>query len=375
MSSLELFLKEFPKYSHGIERIREDFIKSGYEKFLWRETPDEWTCMKETSKKVSTYKHFPHDRVLEFLNQFSFDSNEVFFIFPKRNNSTFFIIKEVCSNAKTFAIINNIFPEDDTINYIAVFDKTNTNDIILMNHLAYSGYMSDVFGGYKLFNYGLSFYAEFCADDEVQYMLQRPNEIMHFLNYQTRCDTNPYIIYEVRKNIERIVRNYYKNEFELYMDLNYCLLPFMQASYNLGIKVENISLPFNWKTRKEEIKRDLTTSGVISSRWKNEQSLYLLVQKQFPDSIYQYQPTWLSPQSLDIFIPTLNIAIEYQGIQHYQAVDFFGGNNGYKHRLKLDKRKKQLCLEYNIKLIEWNYNYDISKENLNKFILEVINNT
>lgn len=32
---------------------------------------------------------------------------------------------------------------------------------------------------------------------------------------------------------------------------------------------------------------------------------------------------------LDIYIPSLNTAIEYQGLQHFQPVDFYGGGKGF----------------------------------------------
>ncbi len=364
MTHLDDFLKQnsFKKYRNGIERIKSDFVQSGYEKFLWKPFMDELSCMQVTTAKTNSFKHKPSVYVTQFIQQFK--SHDVIYIFPKRNAPNFFMIQEVCKKSKALYIINNLFPDDETINYAAVFDPSSFEEIALMNHLAYWGYMSDVFGGYKLFNYSLPYYADFCADNGQQYLLQRPNQIMHFCNFCTRHDTNPFIIYDVRKKIEEITKQYYANEFELFMDLNYTLMPFLQQLYQAGIDVENAH-PFpEWNSKKDEIKKQLVINGTINSKWKNEESLYLLVQKKFPDAIYQYRPEWLKPQSLDIYIPSLQIAIEYQGRQHYEPVEFFGGETAFYERVELDKRKQKKCIEHNVRLIEWDYNYDINEEHL-----------
>ncbi|MCI1958404.1 MAG: hypothetical protein LKJ25_02120 [Clostridia bacterium] len=97
------------------------------------------------------------------------------------------------------------------------------------------------------------------------------------------------------------------------------------------------------------------------SKWKSEQTLFQLIKKYYTDAIFQYSPMWLEPQSLDIYIPSLLIGIEYQGVQHFKSVEFFGGEEGFVHRQKLDKLKKEKCIKNNVKLIEWYYNEDISK--------------
>ena len=82
----------------------------------------------------------------------------------------------------------------------------------------------------------------------------------------------------------------------------------------------------------------------------------------YADAIYQYRADWLGSQSLDIFVPSINIAVEYQGAQHYRAVELFGGEDGLSERKKLDIRKKRLCKENGIKLVEIKYTDEISVE-------------
>ena len=75
---------------------------------------------------------------------------------------------------------------------------------------------------------------------------------------------------------------------------------------------------------------------------------------------------WLGRQSLDFYLPKYNIAIECQGIQHFESVAFFGGKGEYSDGLKRDLSKYNKCLSNNVKLI-----YYVPES----LVEEVINNT
>lgn len=57
----------------------------------------------------------------------------------------------------------------------------------------------------------------------------------------------------------------------------------------------------------------------------------------------------------DFFIPKYNCLIEYDGKQHYEIVDYFGGEKSFKRRQVLDKLKTKYCIENNIQLIRIPY--------------------
>lgn len=63
---------------------------------------------------------------------------------------------------------------------------------------------------------------------------------------------------------------------------------------------------------------------------------------------------------LDFYLEDLStnkkFAIEYNGIQHYQPVDYFGGQKGYETQVYRDNLKKQYCLDNQIELIIIPYN-------------------
>lgn len=70
----------------------------------------------------------------------------------------------------------------------------------------------------------------------------------------------------------------------------------------------------------------------------------------------------------DFYLPQHNICIEYNGKQHYEPIDFFGGEDAFKIRQQHDKIKKNYCRSNGINLLCISYQQDIEKE-LNKFLL------
>ena len=78
-------------------------------------------------------------------------------------------------------------------------------------------------------------------------------------------------------------------------------------------------------------------------------------------------------QSLDIFIPSISVGIEYQGRQHYEPIGYFGGESHFEHQQENDRKKRKLCKDKGITLIEWPYKEKITKENLDKYLQQSLN--
>lgn len=91
----------------------------------------------------------------------------------------------------------------------------------------------------------------------------------------------------------------------------------------------------------------------------SENKLYEEIKKEFPDAIHTYRPDFLynngKPQSLDIFIPSLNVAIEYQGRQHFIPISKYGGKKEFENTKRRDKQKFELCQENKVKLYYISY--------------------
>ena len=65
---------------------------------------------------------------------------------------------------------------------------------------------------------------------------------------------------------------------------------------------------------------------------------------------------------LDFYFPKLNLAIEYDGIQHYTPIEFFGGEKALMEQKDRDKQKDKYCKNHNIKLIRIPYTNHTYKE-------------
>ena len=74
---------------------------------------------------------------------------------------------------------------------------------------------------------------------------------------------------------------------------------------------------------------------------------------------------------LDFYLPKKNIAFEYQGIQHYEPVEHFGGKDKLVLQQNNDNLKREYCKSHNIKLIEIPY-WDYDKLN-EEYLLNLIN--
>lgn len=64
--------------------------------------------------------------------------------------------------------------------------------------------------------------------------------------------------------------------------------------------------------------------------------------------------------SYDVYISGLNVAIEYQGKQHFEPVEFFGGDDAFQDVRRRDKIKAELSRANGVKLVYINYWEDIT---------------
>ena len=102
----------------------------------------------------------------------------------------------------------------------------------------------------------------------------------------------------------------------------------------------------------------------VKTVWKGETALAELVKSIFPDACREYSPPWLRSQRLDVFIPSLQVALEYHGEQHYKSVEYFGGQKGFSRTKERDQTKAKACKDAGVILIEWKYTEPINASNL-----------
>jgi len=118
-----------------------------------------------------------------------------------------------------------------------------------------------------------------------------------------------------------------------------------------------------WKVIENEVRLKFGHKKV-GEAWTSETILYYLVRSLLPDkTIFRHhRPEFLEGLELDIFIQEPRIGIEYQGIQHYEPVKHWGGEEALKKNKERDRRKRQICQHVGIKLIYFKYDEDLSKE-------------
>lgn len=99
----------------------------------------------------------------------------------------------------------------------------------------------------------------------------------------------------------------------------------------------------------------------VGEGWVEETRLYHSIKEALAplDVQHHASPAWLGNQHLDIFIPELKVAIEYQGLQHYQPVEYFGGVEAFEKTQTRDARKARLCKRHGIHLIHVQQGYDL----------------
>lgn len=116
-----------------------------------------------------------------------------------------------------------------------------------------------------------------------------------------------------------------------------------------------------WKASPDNIKRGkwCPYCSVYVSEKICRETFERLFEKRFPKK----RPKWLiNPETgkkmeLDGYCEDLKLAFEYQGKQHYEET-YFTTRRSLLKQIKLDKIKKELCDENDVKLIEITYNIE-----------------
>lgn len=104
----------------------------------------------------------------------------------------------------------------------------------------------------------------------------------------------------------------------------------------------------------------------IGESWVGETIMHGIIKCIYPTSniLRHYRPEWLGGLELDVFVVEGNIGFEYQGQQHYKSIKVWGGEVALKELQIRDARKRKLCREHNVRLIEISYSEPLTMEHL-----------
>lgn len=111
----------------------------------------------------------------------------------------------------------------------------------------------------------------------------------------------------------------------------------------------------------ENALRETEGLNAVGEGWVSELALLNELRAAFPEEHVEHQgrPRWLRPQSLDIYFPQREVAVEYQGLQHSEPVERFGGAEAFERQQERDQRKRELCIKHGVTLIEVHPGYDL----------------
>ena len=287
------------------------------------------------------------------------NEDKVTFLLHVENSKMSLIVQRYISNADKVEVIPNLFADDQTIN-LAVTYVNRAEDA---RFLYYCFTKEPSLFCHAIYGIGI---------DE----LERGAE-NHWLEYQSVYRYSP----EAFKHLKLVVRDLYKLCGEaprrgLLPERAYrsccsqkAMSIFMGNYFGSSLTVEQRLYMFYHggkqdfraeKRKYDELFQEIASEGTLNPRWKGEYTLFQIIQSVYPDAIFQYHSSWLGNQSLDIFVPSISTGFEYQGQQHYQAIELFGGEHALFATQERDRKKRQLCEENNVLLIEWRFDEPLS---------------
>lgn len=293
------------------------------------------------------------------------------------------VLRYIIDNLDIVEVVENIFEDDTTINYKIYVQENEIEKMVVLD------YLKKDLAPFKIYNISVTDLFHFVLQDNYFYdsivpiykkSVEKHDNVKnnYFYKMQHVCD----LIFEEIKN----KYNYTFDEAIDFLNEQYINKELM-CNKSLNDLFRKLMKEKNEEFRQLRAREDYGKSPLYydkyvrkfddnRQKWKSEEKLYQLFKNFYSDAVYQYRDKWLGKQSLDIYIPSIKTAIEYQGIQHFKEVEYFGGEEHYKKQKENDEQKKKLCDDNNIKLIEWLYNDPISEISIKeKLGLIDINNT
>jgi len=106
-------------------------------------------------------------------------------------------------------------------------------------------------------------------------------------------------------------------------------------------------------------------------KYKSQNKLFSIINNLFDGFTVHYNFLgfdWLKNKrnmEIDIFVEEIGLAIEYDGIQHFKPVEFFGGQEKFKYQQKMDKLKNNIISSHSKDIpyfIRFNYKDKLTPE-------------
>ena len=157
-------------------------------------------------------------------------------------------------------------------------------------------------------------------------------------------------IYGIVENILELDQEYCEKYRELMILHDYCEI---EAKVHLGIVAERLIIGEKFKGSNGEriIDKELQKSGVKYQR-----------EAVFDDLRH------VGKLRFDFYLDEYNAAIEFQGQQHFEPIECFGGEDGFKSLQVRDEIKKQWCINKGVRLFLIEHGVDDATREVRKIL-------
>lgn len=395
------YLNDYEYISNTIQNINRNIKQFIYEYVFFGDNSSQDFNIQEREYFVSRFNHFIKefygifsDVIIRYLNTDVLKYPDLIFLYKEKRWSNFEYISRYFGLEDSFDCKYFEFISSNELNWRLYYKVLEYGDnqciwdaIIRDNFMDIYGsrYFPESFIEYDKFLKRISkhsidiikIYNKMDVKEINFYINESMKRINRFMYHWYFNDT----YYGQYISVRDLISNYseiYSKTYEFYVDWRYKEIE--QKTF-INIDNETSLTDRNFRLFSQMYLEEIYNSSIVdyctefnidvSPKWKSEYELYQTLKNNLNVQIlYQYSPKWLNKQTFDIFIPTHNIAVEYQGIQHYEAVDFFGGGKGLEKTIKRDTTKAKLAEKNNCTLIYHKYDDDI--ENTLRIILNIL---
>ena len=184
-----------------------------------------------------------------------------------------------------------------------------------------------------------------CRKENHKYSMLRHN----FLRYKgAGCDDcKRFTLDDIKEKINEMHGDKFKYDFDNFKSVHTKINIICENGHNFKQKISNHLQGKGCPVCNESFGERFISLYLERNGFEYEK------QKTFDDCIFE------DKLKFDFYLPEVNLLIEFDGIQHFEPVDFFGGKREFKKQIKRDEIKNNYCLDNNIHLLRIKYDSDI----------------
>jgi hypothetical protein len=162
-------------------------------------------------------------------------------------------------------------------------------------------------------------------------------------------------------------------------------IPDDEVTYLYNVKMEEAKEYIKLRREASQYRRKFTSKveniarsefgfKKVGEGWVSETLIYNIIARLYPNhTIFRHhRPEWLNRLELDIYLPELKLAFEYQGQQHFHAIKAWGGEKALIDLQARDRKKVEICSQNGITLVAIDYTEPLTEGYLREVIAQKI---